>query len=344
MGWPRAFPWLTAAFLAGSVALAQPPNAEFDAGAYRALLQELAVAADRPISPRTAAGFRDRLTSARSVRLPDGSSFQPDNAALTVELNRIANAKRPTALRPELRGQVTLLSEMTRPSRPAGSRDLPDPAEVAKRILRGQEFQGATAPEKPKGWWEEWLEKIRKAIMDFFRSLTPRTPGGRSGPWVEWFARLVQWLLILVAMAGVLAGLIFVVRWAGDYRGRWRRRTGIISIPDLLASDSEDPLADSERLAAQGDYRGALRMAYIACLRRLAKSGALVLEENRTNWEYQRALRGRFARAYDVLLPATRLFDFVWYGLRPATAEEYATVVAVHSALENAVKPVGAPE
>ena len=37
----------------------------------------------------------------------------------------------------------------------------------------------------------------------------------------------------------------------------------------------------------------ALRLAYIASLRRLEAAGLLVLEKDKTNWEYQRGLRSR---------------------------------------------------
>jgi hypothetical protein len=44
-------------------------------------------------------------------------------------------------------------------------------------------------------------------------------------------------------------------------------------------------------------------------------------------------LRGTSRPVYDTLLPATRLFDRVWYGEENATEAEYQRVVAVHDAL-----------
>ena len=74
-----------------------------------------------------------------------------------------------------------------------------------------------------------------------------------------------------------------------------------------------DPLAHARALAEQSDFREAVRYVYIASLRKLAGSGLVTLQENRTNWEYQRSLRSRSATVYDTLLPGTRLFDRIWY-------------------------------
>ena len=65
----------------------------------------------------------------------------------------------------------------------------------------------------------------------------------------------------------------------------------------------------------------------------LQRAGLLVLADDRTNWEYQRALRGRADAAYQSLLPVTRDFDRIWYGHRRATRAEYDRAVAAHDAL-----------
>jgi len=73
--------------------------------------------------------------------------------------------------------------------------------------------------------------------------------------------------------------------------------------------------------ARDGDYRRAVRCAYLAMLHRLQDLGLVDLERGHTNWEILRALRPNPAHAdFDA---ATRLFERHWYALCPAAQEDY---------------------
>jgi hypothetical protein len=311
------------------VALCQTNVSVMSETAYRQLLNEYATTVQKPLTPVDAARLKRRFEQATTVVDADGNPIAVDNRAVLKTLTEASQKTRSGRIAPEARTQAVVLNSLNRPKSDATSAD---PERLAEQILREKEFRDASVPKSAKNWWEEWQEKIQKAIDDFLRSLSRNGPAWNWGGG-EWFARIVQGTLILFAVFVVVIGLYYLIRWAGTLRPAFRRRTDLISGLDLLEKDLPDPLVAARQSAAQGDYRSALRLAYIAALRQLATNGLLVLQENKTNWEYQRDLNRRSTTAYNTLLPATRLFDVVWYGQRPATRTEYEAVVAAHDAL-----------
>ena len=59
----------------------------------------------------------------------------------------------------------------------------------------------------------------------------------------------------------------------------------------------------------------------------------LTLERHRTNWEYQKLLQRRDASVAEQLLPATRLYERIWYGGEAATAQEVSLLTSLFSTL-----------
>ncbi len=324
---------------------AQSPPAPVPLAAYRALIADARRVADQGLDPARARTLRQRLARVRQVAEPDGRRTAVDNHALLDALARAGNgAKAGKEAAARLR---TLDAALTPPrntgdAAPAGDGDA---RQQALRILQADEFRRAAQTDPPKSWLEKqwdvlgrWWDRQLAAFSRWLRQLFggvrgPKMPSGMPN-WLAATALFLfraRWVLLALAVAVVL---YFVLRGRRlpTFAGRGKKRgsgTGL----DLDEDALPDPLGAAHERALAGDYRGALRLAYIAALRRLAGSGLLVLEPNRTNWEYQRALRGASRPVYDTLLPATRLFDRVWYGEENATRAEYERVVAVHDAL-----------
>jgi hypothetical protein len=79
--------------------------------------------------------------------------------------------------------------------------------------------------------------------------------------------------------------------------------------------------------AHSGDYRDAFRLAYIAMLVALDSDGQVRLHHAHTNWEYVRGLKARdLNRLHDIMLPATRDFDRIWYGFHPADQSDFERI------------------
>lgn len=323
-------------------AAASPPIPLAD---YRALIADARRNADRGLDPIRARMLRQRLARVRQVAEPDGRRTAVDNRALLDALARAAgnsaNARTQAASRLH-----TLDAALTPPRRTGdtGVTDSADARQQARNILQADEFRRAAQTAPPKSWlekrWEalgRWWGRQWAAFSRWLRQLF----GGIKGPNLpsgtpRWLAATAlflfraRWALLALAVVAVLYFTLRGRRLPALRRaGRRGGGTGL----DLDEDALPDPLGAARERAQAGDYRSALRLAYIASLRRLAGSGLLVLEPNRTNWEYQRTLRNASRPAYDTLLPATRLFDRVWYGEENATEAEYQRVVAVHDAL-----------
>jgi hypothetical protein len=296
---------------------------------YRRLIADYDRLSQRGMSFAEADAFKRRFQSLLAVSLPDGRLVTLENSREIATLARATAAHGPWKADASDRARIALLDEMVKRAVPLPPRG--DAHRLAEAILARAEFMNATAPAPKKSKWETFLENIQNAIRDFLNRLFRRQPAPEAKP-VPWLAQFVVYTLYFFAAVGALIGLYYIGRWALEYRKARRGgpvragfNQGELALPD--------PLAASRQFAERGDFRGALRLAYLATLRRLSHAGLLTLQENRTNWEYQRALRTRSTLAYDVLFPATRLFDAVWYGDRPATRAEYEAVVAAHDAL-----------
>lgn len=299
---------------------------------YREAVAASRSALERGLTRERAERLAGQLKAVRTVTYPDGQRVAVDNRQLAALLDKasVGSAADRKKTRAEIVARLRALDRALSPTA-LPAQTAVDPREQARRLLATEEFRRGFQETPPKSWWERQWERILKAISDFFGRL--RGPQMGSGG-----AALGQFLIFLLYFVAVVAGVIALYALGTALRERRRRlrRTGGMGLSDL-DDDLPDPLGAAREHAAAGDFRGALRLAYIASLRRLSGAGLLTLEPDKTNWEYQRALRGRSGDAYQTLLPVTRDFDRVWYGRNPATREEYERAVAAHGALPEAM-------
>lgn len=124
-------------------------------------------------------------------------------------------------------------------------------------------------------------------------------------------------LLLLVAIATVL--VIFAVR-AGLPRSAAEESDGS---GDLLAAvPARDHRRIAERLAAEGRHAEALREWLRAAVATIEERGVLPPRPGRTGAATAREAGAVLPTAADALCIATNAFDEVWFGARPATAED----------------------
>ncbi|MBC8104927.1 MAG: DUF4129 domain-containing protein [Cytophagales bacterium] len=324
----------------GLWATGQAANAETLAE-YRDLVAQCQRLLEEPDAEESGKdALRARLARVRRVTYPGGASVPVDTRPLLATLDNSPNADSAGRQLSALR--ALLLSSEAIP--PSG-----DARDQARRLLAEKEFDALrrsakSAKSSVPSWWTaftRWLRRTAERFSEWLRKMT-RGPRGTRSPntgVVEGFVKFLQFLLYFLLGVAALVALYLLARtanargWLSGLR-RKRRRTDPSDLAlDLTGEGIDDPLGAARALAARSAYREAIRMAYIASLRRLRDDGFLVLEPNKTNWEYQRELRNRSAAASNTLLPATRLFDRLWYGRRTGTAEEFEAVVRVHDAL-----------
>ena len=203
----------------------------------------------------------------------------------------------------------------------------------------------------PPTWLDKVMEKIDRAtervwdaIVNFFRKLWPRglnlSVGSDKGSgWQMKDLRL--WVAIIAIVTVAAAGVLF---WL-----RRRREPTAVSVPLEVAAlpDLDDSTVATEhsedewfalagRLEGAGEFRLALRAAYLGLLAGLAQREWLTIRRDRTNREYLSEFTRRWRRrpqaAGEVkaeipekLRGSLRQFDRVWYGLHAVTPEAVVT-------------------
>lgn len=189
-------------------------------------------------------------------------------------------------------------------------------------ILKREEYQKAETPEDSlfQRWWKkfvEWLESV------FPR---PSTAPQVQYPGFGGLAFLLQ-ILLLVAAVGLIGFLIY--RFAPGLFGRYggspkTKKVDRVILGERISADESatDLFSDAERLARDGDLRGAIRKGYIALLCELSDRKVIGLARHKTNRDYVRDVRKR-TDLVEGMTGMTRSFEQNWYGLRTAGAADW---------------------
>jgi hypothetical protein len=135
-------------------------------------------------------------------------------------------------------------------------------------------------------------------------------------------------LLAVVAIVVLLGLLVAWLQGRGAARAAPRRSTASgMAAPSEPPPHEEDPEAlwrESDRLAAAGRHREALRGLCRGVLSLLHRAERIHWEPTRTNGEYLDQLRRTAPELLDLFAPLVDEFDRVWYGEQPCGPEEYA--------------------
>ena len=166
-------------------------------------------------------------------------------------------------------------------------------------------------------------------------SLAPGPATSIAHPFQAW-----PWLL-LAATAALLLALLWRLRGAAPAPAAAPPTAASVPIEQATGAEQswDEWLRLCRQLESDGQYRLALRAAFLSCLAALHRDRWLQLRFDRTNREYVAEFRRRLA-----LHPASaaaaagradrfaRLaveFDLVWYGNAPVTAEGLAAFLAL---------------
>jgi hypothetical protein len=177
-------------------------------------------------------------------------------------------------------------------------------ADLARAELADPIYAQSQPPllQRALGWL---LERIQEGID----RVVDAAPGG--------------WLGILGIVALVVLAVV-AVRWRVATLARSHAGTAALFAGAPL--DAAEHRARAERLAAQGAWAEAVRERLRALVRGLEEAGILDDRPGRTADEAAREAGRALPEHAQALARATRTFDDVWYGDRPAGAAEYAAV------------------
>jgi len=189
-------------------------------------------------------------------------------------------------------------------------------------ILRREEYQ------KPQEKQESLFQTLFREFMEWLDSVFPKpnpTAPSTSGMGV---IRVVLQVLLyggLVALLGFVAYKVVPLIFPNLKRLRKpKKKKERIILGERVADDitAMDLLGDADRLARDGDLRGAIRKGYIALLCDLSDRKVIGLAYNKTNRDYLRDVRSR-RDLHPRMKVVTDAFERHWYGLQDSAEQDW---------------------
>jgi len=188
-------------------------------------------------------------------------------------------------------------------------------------ILGRPEYQPPKAADESlfQKWWREFWDWIDSLFPK--PQIAPSTGSGFES------LRVVLQVLIFAAVAGLLGFILW--RFLPFFRARFgkrekRGRGDRVILGEIVGADenASDIFAEAERLAREGDIRGAIRKGYIAVLCELGDRRLVRLARHKTNRDYLRDAK-RSPQVFEGLSGLTDNFERNWYGIRGAVPEDW---------------------
>jgi hypothetical protein len=168
-----------------------------------------------------------------------------------------------------------------------------------------------------------FVDRMLDQIQEWFRKVSPQAKGGGTAP----FSSTVTIVILLLLVALLVAAVLWWMRGRGNLKG------GRKALLDERPTTAGDHRADAERFAAAGQWAEAIRERLRAIARDLEERVILDPRPGRTADE--------LAREAGAVLPVdlgpgVQVFDEVWYGDRPGTAEGYQLLKDLDEAVRKA--------
>ncbi len=127
------------------------------------------------------------------------------------------------------------------------------------------------------------------------------------------FGKGIRYILITL---GILALVFLIVKLAGlDPLAIIRRKSTVAPLPYTEFTENIHQIdmdAELDKAVKSGNYRLAVRLLYLKCLKQLNDAGLIHWEANKTNSQYSNELQDIEQRlAFNLL---THQFEYIWYG------------------------------
>lgn len=157
-----------------------------------------------------------------------------------------------------------------------------------------------------------------------------------SSFWVV-FWKIVQYTLVGL---GVGAIILVILKIAGvDIANIFGRKSKSVSLPyseymeDINRIDFDKEI---EQAIGQHNYRLAVRLLYLKCLKKLSDAGQIDWQISKTNTSYINEIADTEKRS--VFGRLTRRFEYVWYGEFDINSQAYADIQAEFSHFNSSIK------
>jgi hypothetical protein len=224
-----------------------------------------------------------------------------------------------------IEGQLELIAE-TRAQK--GTADSPNRAKAIQAEL-GYRDPGVT---QSSNWLQNALRRLSRFLEDLLSGPDRGTMQGPTlGPWVEY----VAW--------GVLGALLLAFAYLVIRHLRWKaalRRETLAVLDDDEPERSVDEWLELARSRGEaGDFRGAVRCLYLACLLKFDEAGVARFDRGQTNWEHLARIEVSPRRPANLDFRAvTREFDRIWYGRIVRGKQDYELFLQAYEDVKRSVR------
>jgi len=171
--------------------------------------------------------------------------------------------------------------------------------------------------EKGLSFWE----RLWKGFWRFIDSLFRR----KGGPVRQQSPSALQYLLIGAAVIGLVFVIIKLI--GGDLANIFGRESKAISLSYTESLENIHEITfdeEIEKALIQRNYKLAVRLLYLSCLKQLNDAQLIYWQIEKTNAAYVDELsNGEQRQSFSVL---TRQFEYVWYGDFPVDGQSYQNI------------------
>lgn len=286
-------------------------------------------AGEEPNEPTSAIFAEVRKLIPNSEKIETGSGMIETNNQWFADRLKAAEAETDLTKRAEIlqeiEGRLAVLGVRLQELEQAAAAERSKDEEKRKlsEILSRPEYQ---KPVKEEAAEESILSKWIKQFLEWLESLFPKGEGGGSSVNLSGAASVAQYVLIgaIILLLGFLAYKLIPLLAPRFRRGETNERESRVILGETIDDDvsASDLFSDAERLAREGDLRGAIRKGYVALLCEMSDRKLIGLARHKTNRDYLRDVRSR-REIYDQMTGITGSFERHWYGSQDAERDDW---------------------
>lgn len=180
------------------------------------------------------------------------------------------------------------------------------------------------------------MDRIKEWLRGIFGDFDPGMPA-------ESTLRMAGYLIIFVLIL-FLAGLTVWLLMRSNFSALFTRRSARVRKAgyEILEEDIHKIAYTDEiqKAVNEGNFRKAVRLQYLRTLKLLADNNIIYWSIERTNSDFRKMMRGRADyKEFDYLATA---YEFIWYGYKQVSEEEYGELARNFSEFNGAYREVEA--
>ena len=212
------------------------------------------------------------------------------------------------------------LDELEKASRSERTKDQ-DKQKLAE-ILRREEYQKPQP--KQESVFQRWLDDFLAWLESLFPKPNPSPQSSSGMGMLTVFLQVVLWAALLGLLAFLVYKIVPLIFPKLRRARRPKKKKDRVILGERLSEDATavDLFDEAERLAREGNLRGAIRKGYIALLCDLSDRKIIGLSRSKTNRDYLRDVRSR-KELYPRMTSVTDTFERHWYGSKDSADEDW---------------------